>query len=118
MSEVNFSAKDKEATAKALRAKWSAAWSPLPGTAAWNASIAAHEKAIAHHDFTSKQLEAAIARRTAAIAHHKVTVKALKVANVHRSAALVAWNKSKAALKAAHAAYDAAESQSFYCITL
>merc|ERR1711865_121399 len=95
-----FSAKDKEATAKIVRARWNKAW---------NASIKVHEKAIAHHDMTVKELEAAVARKLKAIAHHKITVARLHTANVHRTAALTAWNKSKAALKAAHSAFDDAE---------
>jgi len=95
-----FSAKDKEASAKIVRARWNKAW---------NASIKVHEKAIAHHDMTVKELEAAVARKLKAIAHHKITVARLHTANVHRSAALHAWNKSKDALKEAHSSYDAAE---------
>ena len=81
-----FSAKDKEATAHALRLRWNAAWT---------AAITVHEKAIAHHDFTVAQMAAALARKLKAIAHHKITVASLATANKHRSAALKAWNKSK-----------------------
>lgn len=81
-----FNAKDKEASAKNLRARWNAAWT---------AAVTVHEKAIAHHDFTVEQMNAALARKLKAIAAHKITVKSLATANKHRSAALKAWNKSK-----------------------
>merc|ERR1711865_591224 len=80
-----FAAKDKEATAMLLRARW---------TKAWNASVKVHEKAIADHKLTVKQLEAAVARELKAVKHHKITVAALATANKHRTAALAAWKKA------------------------
>jgi hypothetical protein len=78
-----FKAKDQEATAHRLRARWNNSW---------KAAIHAHEKAIAHHDFTDKQLDHAISAKLATIKHYNITVASLKTANVHRSAALLAWN--------------------------